>query len=610
MSLLALERVVTSLDAAAGAAGRWLLLAVALVTVADALRRSLFGRPIQGTFEATELVLAVIIFFGLPYTGITDGHVSVDFLTSRLGPRMQYAIIAVNALVSAALLGLITLQMADLTAEYMATSRTTITVRIPIVPFILPVTVAAGLAILGFVVQAVGAGARVLRPAMPPLPPRPLASSMSELLIAVLGFAVLLVLILVRVPIAAAMAMVGVGGTAWIAGWPAALAMVKQSPFERATSYTLVVVPLFVLMGYLAARAGLSQNLFRAANVWLGHWRGGLAMATVGACAGFAAICGSSVATGATMCSVALPEMRRYRYADSLSTGSIAAGGTLGILIPPSIIFVLYGIMTEQSIGKLLLAGILPGLVLTGLFMLAIALVTAVNPALGAAGPRTTWRERLVAVRDVWEVLILFVVVIGSLYIGLATPVESAAFGAVGALLFGLGKRLLTWQGLLAVLDETVRTTAMVFFIVIGADLFGYFMALSQMPMQLAAWLSRLQAAPVAVLWAIIVTYIILGALMDELAMILLTVPIFFPVVTAVGYDPIWFGVIIVVVVQIGLIAPPVGLNVFVIGGMARDVPLATIYRGIMPFLAAQIVLLILLTLWPGLALLLPGTMQ
>ena len=433
---------------------------------------------------------------------------------------------------------------------------------------------------------------------------------MSELLIAALGFAVLLVLILVRVPIAAAMALVGVGGTAWLAGWPVALATLKQSPFERASSYTLVVVPLFMLMGYLAARSGLSQNLFRAANVWLGHWRGGLAMATVGACAGFAAICGSSVATGATMCSVALPEMRRYRYADSLSTGSIAAGGTLGILIPPSIIFVLYGIMTEQSIGKLLLAGILPGLVLTVLFMLAIGLVTAVNPGLGAAGPRTTWRERLVAMRDVWEVLVLFVIVIGGLYLGLATPVESAAFGAVGALLFGVGKRTLHWQGLLAALDETVRTTAMVFFIVIGADLFGYFMALSQMPMQLAAWLGRLQAAPVVVLWSIIVTYIVLGALMDELAMILLTVPIFFPVITAIGYDPIWFGVIIVVVVQIGLIAPPVGLNVFVIGGMARDVPLATIYRGIMPFLVAQIVLLILLTLWPGMALLLPGTMQ
>jgi C4-dicarboxylate transporter DctM subunit len=432
----------------------------------------------------------------------------------------------------------------------------------------------------------------------------------SELAVSAVGFAALLALILVRVPIAVAMAVVGVAGTAWLSGWSAALATLRQGPFERATSYTLVVIPLFVLMGYLAASSGISQNLFRAANVWLGHWRGGLAMATVGACAGFAAICGSSVATGATMCSVALPEMRRYRYADSLSTGSIAAGGTLGILIPPSIIFVIYGIMTEQSIGKLLLAGIIPGLVLTVLFIVAIAVVTAVNPALGAPGPRSSWGERLRAVVDVWQVLVLFLIVIGGIYLGLATPAESAAFGAVGAFLFGLAKRQLGWRALRGALLATVHTTSMVFFIVIGADLFGYFMTLSQMPMRLAGWLAGLHVAPVVVLWTIILTYILLGALMDELAMILLTVPIFFPVVTAIGYDPIWFGVIIVVVVQIGLIAPPIGLNVFVIGGMARDVPLATIYRGIMPFLAMQIVLLVLLTLWPRMALLLPNTMR
>jgi tripartite ATP-independent transporter DctM subunit len=432
----------------------------------------------------------------------------------------------------------------------------------------------------------------------------------SELAVAALGFAGLLLLMLVRVPIAASMAIIGVFGTAAIAGWPVALATLRHGPFERASSYTLVVIPLFVLMGYLAAEAGLSQKLFRAANVWLGHWRGGLAMATVGASAGFAAICGSSVATGAAMCTVALPEMRRYRYADSLSTGSIAAGGTLGIMIPPSIIFVIYGIMTEQSIGKLLLAGILPGLVETLLFILAVALVTALRPALAAAGPAASWRERLAAVRDVWEVLVLFLIVIGGIYVGLATPAESAAFGAVGALVFGVAKRTLGGRRLLSALDQTIRTTAMVFFIVIGADLFGYFMTLSQFPMRLAGWFAQMQMAPVVVLWSIIATYIVLGALMDELAMILLTVPIFFPIVKSLGYDPIWFGVIIVVVVQIGLIAPPVGLNVFVIGGMARDVPLTAIYRGVMPFLAMQIVLLVLLTLWPRMALLLPGTMR
>jgi tripartite ATP-independent transporter DctM subunit len=432
----------------------------------------------------------------------------------------------------------------------------------------------------------------------------------SALVVSAVGFAVLIALILARVPIAVAMAIVGVGGTAALGGWPVALAVLRQGPFERASSYTLTVVPLFVLMGYLSAESGLSRNLFRAAYAWLGHWRGGLAMATVAGCAGFGAICGSSVATGATMCSVALPEMRRYRYADMLSTGSIAAGGTLGIMIPPSIIFVLYGIMTEQSIGKLLLAGVLPGIVETLLFVAAIALVTAWKPSLATPGERASLPERLAATVAVWEVGVLFLIVIGGIYAGLATPTESAAFGAVGALLFGLTKGTLGWRGLLSALDQTVRTTGMVFFIIIGADLFGYFMALSQMPMALAAWLGELRVAPVVVLWTIIATYILLGALMDELAMILLTVPIFFPVVTALGYDPIWFGVIIVLVVQIGLIAPPIGMNVFVIGGMARDVPLATIYRGIMPFLAAMIVLLGLLTVWPGLALLLPANMK
>jgi C4-dicarboxylate transporter DctM subunit len=433
---------------------------------------------------------------------------------------------------------------------------------------------------------------------------------MSELLIAGLGFAALLLLMLARVPVAASMAIVGVLGTAALAGWPAALATIRQGPFERASSYTLVVIPLFVLMGYLAAEAGLSQSLFRAANVWLGRWRGGLAMATVGACAGFGAICGSSLATGAAMCAVALPEMRRFRYADSLSTGAIAAGGTLGIMIPPSIILVLYGVMTEQSIGRLLLAGIVPGIVETVLFILAIAAVTAAWPALGAPGPRVGWAQRLAALREVWDVLVLFLIVIGGIYAGLATPAESAAFGAVGALGFGAARRTLRWRSLLTALEQTMRTTAMVFFIVIGADLFGYFMALSQMPMRLAAWFAEAQLAPVVVLWLIIATYVLLGALMDELAMILLTVPIFFPVIQSIGYDPIWFGVVIVVVVQIGLIAPPVGLSVFVIGGMARDVPLPVIYRGVMPFLAAQLALLVLLTLWPGMALVLPATMR
>jgi len=433
---------------------------------------------------------------------------------------------------------------------------------------------------------------------------------MNALVIAALAFGLMMALIVLRTPIAVAMIVSGLAGTTAISGWSTALATLKQGPFERATSYTLVVIPLFVLMGYLASQSGLSRSLFQAANVWLGHFRGGLAMATVVGCAGFGAICGSSLATSATMAAVALPEMKRYRYAGTLSTGSVAAGGTLGIMIPPSIIFVLYGIMTEQSIGKLLLAGVIPGIVETVLFCLAIAIETAVYPALGAPGPRASVRERLVAVIEVWEVLVLFLIVIGGLYAGLATPVESAAFGVVGALFFGVVKRTLTWHGLLDALDQTVRTTAMIFLIIIGADLFGYFMALSQLPLAMASWLIHLHVGALGVLWIILILYLILGCVMDELAIILLTVPIFFPVVTQLGFDPIWFGVIIVVTVQIGLVSPPVGLNVFVIAGMARDVPMPKIFRGIMPFLAAMIVLLVLLTIWPDLALILPRHMK
>jgi tripartite ATP-independent transporter DctM subunit len=433
---------------------------------------------------------------------------------------------------------------------------------------------------------------------------------MNALVIAALAFGLMMALIVLRTPIAVAMIVSGLAGTTAISGWTTALATLKQGPFERATSYTLVVIPLFVLMGYLASQSGLSRSLFQAANVWLGHFRGGLAMATVVGCAGFGAICGSSLATSATMAAVALPEMKRYRYAGTLSTGSVAAGGTLGIMIPPSIIFVLYGIMTEQSIGKLLLAGVIPGIVETVLFCLAIAIETAVYPALGAPGPRASVRERLVAVVEVWEVLVLFLIVIGGLYAGLATPVESAAFGVVGALFFGVLKRTLTWHGLLDALDQTVRTTAMIFLIIIGADLFGYFMALSQLPLAMASWLIHLHVGALGVLWIILILYLILGCVMDELAIILLTVPIFFPMVTQLGFDPIWFGVIIVVTVQIGLVSPPVGLNVFVIAGMARDVPMPKIFRGIMPFLAAMIVLLVLLTIWPDLALILPRHMK
>lgn len=433
---------------------------------------------------------------------------------------------------------------------------------------------------------------------------------MTPTAIGALGLVAMLALIFWGTPIGVAMGLVGFAGFALMSGLDPALAVLGIAPFSSVSSYTLTVIPLFILMGQFAALSGLSRELYETANRWLGHRRGGLAMANVVACGGFAAICGSSLATSATMAVVALPEMRRHGYDAKLATGSIAAGGTLGILIPPSVIFLLYGFLTEQSIGKLFLAGVVPGLLLVLLYLLAIALVTWRNPALGPATARVPFRERVVALRQVWPVLGLFLLVIGGMYVGVFTATEAAAVGAAGAFLLAAARRTVTWWTLGRALVETVQTTAMIFGIVIGAIILGFFLAITQLPMTIASAIGALPLPGVAIMALIILLYLVMGAFMDELAMVLLTVPIFFPVVQTLGFDPIWFGVIIVVVCEAGMIAPPVGINVFVLAGIAKDVPLKDIYRGILPFLCADVVLLIVLMAFPDLALVLPRSMK
>ena len=429
--------------------------------------------------------------------------------------------------------------------------------------------------------------------------------------VGIIGFAAMLALMFLGVPIGVAMGLVGFLGFAWVAGWNAAVNMLGLAPYSAVANYVLTVVPLFVLMGHIANETGIGRELYAAAQTWLRHRRGGLAMATVAACAGFAAISGSSVATAATMTTVALPQMRKMGYDARLATGSVAAGGTLGILIPPSVIFLIYGFLTEQSIGKLFLAGIVPGLLLTVLFILTIGIVTWRNPALAPlAQERATILDRVRALRDVWAVAALFALVIGGMYAGVFTATEAAAMGAAGTLILALLRRRLTWGALVRSLTRTAETVAAITVILIGAVVLGYFLAVTQLPVQLADALAQSGLSPTMIMLMIIAAYLVMGAFMDELAMILLTVPILFPVVQAIGYDPIWFGVIIVVVCQAGMIAPPVGLNVFVISGMVKDVPMHDIYRGILPFLAAMIVLLALLMLAPDIALFLPRTMR
>ena len=425
---------------------------------------------------------------------------------------------------------------------------------------------------------------------------------------ALLGFAAMFAMMALRVPIAIAMGAVGLVGIGLMRSWPAALASTTTEILDIA-KYTLSVVPLFILMGNFVTKAGLSRELFQAAYAFIGHRRAGLALSTIAACAGFGAICGSSLATAATMARVAMPEMRRFGYADSFAAGAIAAGGTLGILIPPSVILVIYGIMTEQSIGALFAAGIVPGILATLLYMGAAALVTRRNPALGPPGERTSWPDRMRALRNIWGVLVLFGIVIGGMYGGLFTPTEAAGVGAMGGFLFALARRALTWRTFVEVLRDSASTTAMLFVILIGATVFASFINFTTMPTDLKAFVTGLGVSPVVVVIAICAIYVVLGCAMEALSMILLTVPIFYPVVVALGYDPIWFGVLVVCVVEIGLITPPVGMNVFVLRSVLPEVPTNTMWRGVMPFVAADIVRIGVLIAFPLITLWLPRTL-
>ncbi|WP_290976056.1 TRAP transporter large permease [Ferrovibrio sp.] len=433
---------------------------------------------------------------------------------------------------------------------------------------------------------------------------------MDQDIVAVVGFVLLFVLMLLRVPVGVAMGIVGVGGFGLLATTKPALNLLAQSPIRVATDYDLAVIPMFILMGCFASAAGMSRELFRAGEAWFGHRRGGQAMATVAACAGFAAINGSSVATAATMTNVALPEMRRAGYHPGFSTGVIAAGGTLGIMIPPSVIFALYGILTEQDIGKLFIAGIIPGLLGVAFYLLTIQLVGWWRPDWLPRGPRTAWRERLAALRDIWATGLLFIGIVGGMYGGIFTATEAAGCGACGALLIGIARGRLGWTEIKASLVEAVRTGGSIFTIVVGAFLFGYFLVITQTPQKVSEFLTGLPVGPYGVLVLILIMYLVLGALMDELAIILVTVPIIYPVMQQLGFDPIWFGVIIVMVTSLGMVLPPVGINVFVINSIARDVSLGRIYMGVMPFVLMDLVRLALLVLFPALALYLPGHMN
>jgi tripartite ATP-independent transporter DctM subunit len=432
----------------------------------------------------------------------------------------------------------------------------------------------------------------------------------SPLTVGVIGIFFLFLLLALRMQIGFSMALVGFLGFAVLSSLSSSFAIMGMEPFKIGAAYSLTVIPLFILMGQFANHSKMGFEIYQTVYRWIGFLPGGLSMATIGACGGFAAISGSSLAAAATMGMVALPEMKRFKYDNALATGCVAAGGTLGILIPPSTVMIIYGILTEQPIATLFIAGILPGLLLTGLFILTIYVVTRIKPSLGPPGPRFSMKERIYSLKDTWSIFSLFVLVIGGLYTGWFTPTEAAGVGAFGAFAITIIKKRLTWDNLKISLAQTVRTTAMVFLILIGAHVFGYFLTISQIPDQLSILATEWGLSKYAILALIIFAYIIMGCFMEGLALMVLTIPIVYPLVLELGFDPIWFGVIITLVMEMSLITPPVGINVFIISGISKDVPMYVIFRGIIPFWCAMLVCVILLILFPQIATWLPLTMR
>jgi C4-dicarboxylate transporter DctM subunit len=432
---------------------------------------------------------------------------------------------------------------------------------------------------------------------------------MDTVTVGILGIIILVLLFLLRFPVAFAMALVGFVGVGYLTTPEAALGLIGRSIFEDFTSYPLSVIPMFILMGDFAFASGISKRLYQTAYTWVGQLRGGLTIATVFACAGFGAICGSSTATAATMGQIALPEMKKYKYDDTLATGTVAASGTLGVMIPPSTILIVYGYLTEGSIGKLFIAGVLPGILLSIFFAATVALLCWRNPTIGPSGARTTWKEKLLSMTGIIPALLLFLLAIGGLFAGWFSPTQAGAIGAGGALVIGLGRRQLTWRSFFDAGREGVRTSCMVLFIIAGATIFGKFMAVTRIPFVLAEWLGGLPLHPMVIMSLIMFIYLIGGCFMDSMALIVLTVPIFYPLVKQLGFDLVWFGIIIVLMGEMGVLTPPVGVNVYVIKGISPGVPLEIIFKGIFPFLLALIIVTIIICIFPQIATFLPSFM-
>jgi len=608
--------------------GAFLVLLMSFVIVLDVFLRTFFDAPIAASIEYEQLMLLVVVFLSISNTMIKKGHVGVDIISSKFPPKVRMVTGAILSPISIFVFVLIGTQNVLEAIDKFQLGELYEIAGWPTWPFYLIIVLGCALITIVFLKNLLENYARMLLTFSKPWIWLVLAASITAISVlspylmdllsvelrafetGLYGMLFLAVLMFLGYPIAFAMGFIGIIGNWYLSGAATSFGIVRMSIFNTVADYFLCVIPLFILMGFLCYMAGLSGKLYEAAYKWFGQLPGGLSIATIFGCAGFSAICGDSMATAATMGSVALPEMKKFRYSDSLATGCIAAGGTLGILIPPSIGFIIYGIITEQSVGKLFLAGILPGILLTLMFSAMVVIRCYMNPALGPAAPKVDFREKVRSLKGIIPVVGLFVLVIGGLYRGFFTPTEAGGVGAAGALIIALCSKQFTWNRLLDALTETGRMTAMIFVIVIGVTLLGYFISLSEIPLLLSSFIVSLPVSRYVILLLIFIFYILLGDWINIIPMIMLTLPIVFPTVVALGFDPIWFGVTMVIIMEMGQISPPVGINVFVIYGVAKDVPMSKIYLGTLPFLLVEILIIIILIFFPDIAMMLPNAME
>ncbi|MDP2916322.1 MAG: TRAP transporter large permease subunit [Dehalococcoidia bacterium] len=604
--------------------GAGVLAAMMFLIAADVVLRYVFNSPIPGALDMSEFMLIIVFFLGVAYVGVKKGHVAVDLVTSRLSPKPREVLSSVTAFLSLLLFSMLIWRTVAYAMWSWETGATSLMLRAPLMPFILLIAFGSlllAIVLLGDFLNALakslhksrwqvwlwlvlGIAASVLLITIPTWGGQ-FSGQMSPLTVGLIGIAALFVFLSASMPIGFVMMLLGFLGVVYIRGANSGLNILGITPY-RSCSFEFAVIPLFILMGELAYHSRLSEQLYEAAYKWIGQWKGGMAMATIAGCAGFAAVCGENVAVATTMGSVSLPEMKKYRYDPALATGCVASGGTLGVLIPPSLAFILYGLLTQQSIGALFLAGIFPGILMAVLMMSTIYIMCRHNPLLGPPGPRTALKDKLISLKGIWGILALFVLVMGGIYFGVFTPTEGAGIGAFGAFIFIIATRRFSRKNFVASLTATTHTTAMALIILIGSIIFGTFMSVSTLPMWLANWAVALPVPPLVVLIFILFIYLVLGCFMSAIAMLLLTIPVFYPVFVGLGFDPIWAGVLVVIMWNVACITPPVGITVFVIKGLTPDVPMYSIFRGIIPFFFAMIACVAIVIAFPQIATFLP----